>query len=266
MQYWQPLAALAGIGAIASLTFYSLYRDWLKLPIFQQLTKKQLFILFCIFLTFVFLFGIAGIVSYTIIETSESAAANTVHNKNDLIKLIRSREAEFCQLVDNVVLTCSRRMGAVAFNYSGSLTTVDPITNGLDPTLIRIATSYDTLLDVISKYKTQVVEINLLRIQAIQADDWAQFHELSNRLDRVSRRFESDTSDLEKFPELDHIRITGLHLSGRTDILEREFSIFERELVERERSRERGELGAKIHQAVAVIRSSIVQIQIPIGE
>lgn len=56
--FWEIAIGLAGIGAIGSFVLWSLYKNWLKLPIFVQLTKKQTFNLMFAFLAFTFLFAL----------------------------------------------------------------------------------------------------------------------------------------------------------------------------------------------------------------
>ena len=61
---WKAAVSVAGLGAVASFVLWSLYRQWLTLPIFQQLTKKQLFVLFLVFFFLTFLFGVSGLATY----------------------------------------------------------------------------------------------------------------------------------------------------------------------------------------------------------
>ncbi|MBC7367421.1 MAG: hypothetical protein H7343_11535 [Undibacterium sp.] len=47
---WKAAFAVAGLGAIAFFVFYSLYRQWLTLPIFERLSQSQTFSVMVIFL------------------------------------------------------------------------------------------------------------------------------------------------------------------------------------------------------------------------
>lgn len=58
---WQVAFGVAGLGGIAAFVLWSLYRGWLKLPIFQTLSKDQLFRLLRLFLWLVFLFAVLGV-------------------------------------------------------------------------------------------------------------------------------------------------------------------------------------------------------------
>lgn len=51
---WQAAISVAGFGSIAAFVFYSLYKEWLTLPIFSSLTSDQTFLLMRLFLIFVF--------------------------------------------------------------------------------------------------------------------------------------------------------------------------------------------------------------------
>ncbi|MDA7980486.1 MAG: hypothetical protein MPJ50_17145 [Pirellulales bacterium] len=67
-EIWKIAVGIAGLGAIAAFVVWSLYREWLRLPIFQTLTKKQQFTLFLVFLILTFLFGIAGLGTYAFVS------------------------------------------------------------------------------------------------------------------------------------------------------------------------------------------------------
>lgn len=53
-QFWNIAIGIGGISAIGSFVFWSLYKQWLKLGIFAQLTKDQTFRLMIIFLVLTF--------------------------------------------------------------------------------------------------------------------------------------------------------------------------------------------------------------------
>lgn len=65
-EFWRQALTVAGIGAIGAFVFWSLYKQWLKLPIFQQLTKKQLYNLSVLFLVLTFLALIATLGAWLI--------------------------------------------------------------------------------------------------------------------------------------------------------------------------------------------------------
>lgn len=67
-QFWQVAISLAGLGGVASFVIWSLYREWLRLPIFQQLTKKHQFTLFMAFMILTFLFALAALVTYAVVQ------------------------------------------------------------------------------------------------------------------------------------------------------------------------------------------------------
>ena len=59
-QFWLVALVIAGLGAVVSFVFWLLYRGWLKLPIFQRMTKEQQYKLFKLFLALTFLFAVLG--------------------------------------------------------------------------------------------------------------------------------------------------------------------------------------------------------------
>lgn len=70
-EFWKIAIGTCGIGAIGAFVFWSLYKNWLKIGIFAQLTKKQTFILMLIFLILTFAFGTAALFSYIYVRPAE---------------------------------------------------------------------------------------------------------------------------------------------------------------------------------------------------
>ena len=68
---WEIAFSLAGIGAIGSFVFWSLYKNYLKLQIFSKLTKKQTFHLMLTFLGLTFLFALVTLFVFASQQTSE---------------------------------------------------------------------------------------------------------------------------------------------------------------------------------------------------
>jgi len=54
-QFWKTAIAVCGFGAVGAFVFWSLYTDWLRLPIFATLTPEQTFIVMLAFLGLTFL-------------------------------------------------------------------------------------------------------------------------------------------------------------------------------------------------------------------
>jgi hypothetical protein len=63
-RFWKAALGVAGVGAVAFFVFYSLYKQWLKLPIFPQLTQAQAYDLMRMFLLLTFVALIAGLVAW----------------------------------------------------------------------------------------------------------------------------------------------------------------------------------------------------------
>ncbi|MBT3059775.1 MAG: hypothetical protein KME44_13245 [Candidatus Thiodiazotropha sp. (ex Lucina pensylvanica)] len=54
-KFWKPALAIGGVAAIGAFVFYSLYKQWLTLDIFSQLTPDHTFIIMIVFLVLVFI-------------------------------------------------------------------------------------------------------------------------------------------------------------------------------------------------------------------
>ncbi|MDG4549689.1 MAG: hypothetical protein P9G45_04660 [Candidatus Contendobacter sp.] len=83
VELWQTAFGIAGIGSIAAFVFWSLYKEWLKLPIFQQMTKEQQFRLFILFIVFAFIFALAGLGTYAYIATLRTGELNITQKNNN---------------------------------------------------------------------------------------------------------------------------------------------------------------------------------------
>jgi hypothetical protein len=70
-KFWNAALAVGGIGTIGAFVLWSLYKDWLHLPIFSQLSPTQTFILMLVFLSFTFASGIAMLIVHLKTENSD---------------------------------------------------------------------------------------------------------------------------------------------------------------------------------------------------
>ncbi len=67
--FWEVAVGIAGLGAIGAFVFWSLYKKWLTLRIFANLTEKQTFQLMRLFLVFSFFFAVIALGVYAYTET-----------------------------------------------------------------------------------------------------------------------------------------------------------------------------------------------------
>jgi len=85
---WKAAISVAGIGGVAFLVLWLLYKDWLKLRIFAQLTKEQTFSLMKMFLSFVFLAVIAAIIAF--VTQSQFAAGDGSNGSESKLELVEA--------------------------------------------------------------------------------------------------------------------------------------------------------------------------------
>jgi len=65
-RFWKAALGVAGIGAVGLFVLWSLYKQWLTLPIFPQLTQEQAFQLLLCFLFLTFGSAALGIVAFVV--------------------------------------------------------------------------------------------------------------------------------------------------------------------------------------------------------
>lgn len=78
-QFWQAALAVGGLGVVGAFVFYSLYKSWLKLPIFSKMTRRQTFTVILAFLGLTFLALIALL--YTYLESKRSTGPSPDETK-----------------------------------------------------------------------------------------------------------------------------------------------------------------------------------------
>lgn len=142
---WQAAIAVAGLGGIASFVLWSLYKQWLKLPIFQQLTKDQLFRLFRWFLILTFLFALSALVAYVVVSVySENGSKKLAQKgKNDLVEVLQKR--------------------------------AEVVVGGLDRLSGQLEQKDRTWA---AEFKARFMTLNLERVRAINAENQVLVHEL----------------------------------------------------------------------------------------
>lgn len=73
-EIWKVAVTVAGLGAIGAMVLWSLYRQWLRLGIFQRLTRKHQFALFILFLVLTFVFALAALLTYVVVNLADNKA------------------------------------------------------------------------------------------------------------------------------------------------------------------------------------------------
>jgi len=75
--FFKAALGVGGLGTVGAAVFFSLYKDWLTLDIFSQLSGDQTFIIMLVFLGLVFFCTLAFIVAHMLKGVSvNSAIAN----------------------------------------------------------------------------------------------------------------------------------------------------------------------------------------------
>lgn len=71
---WRAAFAVGGIAAIGAFIFWSLYRQWLALPIFAQLDRHQTFVVMLVFLALTFI----ALISAFVLHARQGVATDDV--------------------------------------------------------------------------------------------------------------------------------------------------------------------------------------------
>jgi hypothetical protein len=76
-RFWNAALAICGLSAVAAFVFWSLYTNWLKLPIFARLDQSQTFVLMLVFLSLTFVALVAMLYTY-LAKSNEAPKALTI--------------------------------------------------------------------------------------------------------------------------------------------------------------------------------------------
>ena len=75
---WQIAISIGGLAAISAFVLWSLYKDWLELPIFSKLSSNHTFILMLLFISLTFISSLVMLIIY--IRTNSSSIDSTDKN------------------------------------------------------------------------------------------------------------------------------------------------------------------------------------------
>jgi len=70
-EFWNVAIASTGIAGIGTFVFWSLYREWLRLPIFSRLSPNHTFVIMLVFLGVTFLSVLAMLVTHIRLRSSK---------------------------------------------------------------------------------------------------------------------------------------------------------------------------------------------------
>src|SRR5262245_197479 len=94
---WEVAIGVCGLGAVGAFVFWSLYKQWLRLPIFSKLTRKDTFVLMLVFLGLSFLGLLALLALSYASEARHQALLRTQAEQKERLKQEEIRREEAAQ-------------------------------------------------------------------------------------------------------------------------------------------------------------------------
>ena len=79
-KFWKLALGVGGLSSVGAFVFYSLYRNWLTLPIFANLSDDQTFLLMALFLIIVFLALLSLLFVYVIRRTNGEGVGSSCND------------------------------------------------------------------------------------------------------------------------------------------------------------------------------------------
>lgn len=86
--FFKAALGAGGLGTVGAFIFYGLYKDWLKLGIFSQLSADHTFIIMLVFLALVFFSLVVLVIAYIL----NGIKINTAKAENNSIAIINTKE------------------------------------------------------------------------------------------------------------------------------------------------------------------------------
>lgn len=120
-KFWKAALAVGGVSAIGAFVFWSLYKDWLALPIFSKMSPEQTFEIMKIFLYLAF----AALVLFVFAYVRGSGLRKQNESKEHVFNLHESwdgvNEIDCDQLIGPDVTNASRAMTITASSWLNQL-------------------------------------------------------------------------------------------------------------------------------------------------
>lgn len=79
--------SIGGLAAFGAAVFFGLYKEWLSLEIFSQISPDQTFTLMVIFLFLVFL----SLIGFLVVHVLQSSKVNIAKAKNNSVSIINNK-------------------------------------------------------------------------------------------------------------------------------------------------------------------------------
>lgn len=170
-KFWKVAITISGLGAIGAFVFWSLYKQWLTLPIFSRLDSSQTFVIMLTFLGLTFLSLLAMLLVYFRLQTSNREAPE---GNLELIDVhVNRNEGHFSPY--SIDFKLANRSNEVAFVKRLDLQVLDLKCRKYSPgglaTHVPISYQYDMLLNPDRGKSTETIQLS----QAIGGNDIDRF-------------------------------------------------------------------------------------------
>lgn len=120
-RFWGAAIAVCGLGAIGAFVFWSLYKNWLSLPIFERMSQNQTFVIMIIFLVLTFL----ALIFLGVIYLKKESQSSAVKVNDHAFRLHKAwdgvNEIDCDQLIGPDVSSAARAMTITASSWLNGL-------------------------------------------------------------------------------------------------------------------------------------------------
>lgn len=166
--FWKASLAVGGLAAIGAFVFWSLYKDWLALPIFSKMTPDQTFEIMKMFLCFTFSCFVLSAIIYA---TKRDNRFEKIEKIKDEAPITENSNAIEEQSSDFILLAAPLIFDVIIFGEQQEYRNIKPWTDQLR-----------------SIYKNIARKLRELSIQDVSIqEEWEDsLNELADSIDRVT--------------------------------------------------------------------------------
>lgn len=227
-RFWKAALSVAGIGAIGFFVFWSLYKQWLTLPIFPQLTQDQAFQLLRYFLIFTFGAAVLGVGAYLFTHSrSRSSYTGDVPRQTNTLRLpngSRFTDAQFDTYRGVWVALQELRQAGDALWSEASQENMDAFVKALRVAKAQAAAGgiffhykdYKQLMSLLEHFanyevgKRRLIELKTRREGGNRWDSWMQ-EDAERQIQKNRQHLEGYTALLDQIRRTYHDRLSWEH-------------------------------------------------------
>ena len=164
-KFWKAALAVGGVAAIGEFVLWSLYKDWLTLPIFSNMTPEQTFQIMKMFLWFVFACFFVSAASYVYVKKDRnySEFQETSGSEKEIPTLTKNDNQENEQVVSFILQLSPLVFDLIIFGEQEKNRSIKPLVSRLESRYSEISNELRELavqdIAITKGWKDELIEL-----------------------------------------------------------------------------------------------------------